>query len=39
MTDKGIFQKIIDGEVPATKVYEDDFLAVKDIAPVVRARS
>ena len=34
MSEKGIFQKIIDGEVPATKVYEDDdFLAIKDIAP------
>ena len=33
-TEKGIFQKIIDGEIPATKVYEDDdFIAIKDIAP------
>ena len=34
MTEKGIFQKIIDGEIPATKVYEDEnFIAIKDIAP------
>ena len=34
MSEKGIFQKIIDGEIPATKVYEDDsFLAFQDIAP------
>lgn len=31
---KSIFQKIIDGEIPAERVYEDDhFLAFKDIAP------
>ncbi len=29
-----IFQKIIDGEIPAQKVYEDDeVLAFKDVAP------
>lgn len=34
MSEKGIFQKIIDGEIPAERVYEDDdFLAFKDIAP------
>ena len=34
MAEKGIFQKIIDGDIPATKVYEDDgFIAIKDIAP------
>ncbi len=34
MTDKGIFQKIIDGDLPATRVYEDEgFLAIKDVAP------
>ena len=34
MSEKGIFQKIIDGEIPATKVYEDDnFIAIKDIVP------
>jgi histidine triad (HIT) family protein len=32
--DKGIFEKIIDREIPAEIVYEDDdFLAFKDIAP------
>ena len=31
---KGIFQKIIDGDVPAERVYEDaNFIAIKDIAP------
>lgn len=31
-----VFEKIIDGEIPATKVYEDDkFLAFFDIAPKV----
>lgn len=31
---KTIFQKIIDGELPATKVYEDtSVIAIKDIAP------
>lgn len=35
MEEKNIFQKIIDGEIPATKVYEDDkFLAFLDIMPV-----
>lgn len=30
-----IFEKIVKGEIPATKVYEDDrFLAFLDIAPV-----
>ena len=34
MSEKGIFQKIIDGEIPAERVYEDDkFIAFKDIAP------
>jgi len=34
MSEKGIFQKIIDGEIPAERVFEDDnFLAFKDIAP------
>lgn len=34
MSEKGIFQKIIDGEIPAERVYEDaQFLAIKDIAP------
>lgn len=34
MSEKDIFQKIIDGEIPATKVYEDDdFIVIKDIAP------
>ncbi len=34
MTEKGIFQKIIDGAIPATKVYEDEsFIAIQDIAP------
>lgn len=34
MSDTTIFQKILDGEIPATKVYEDEnFLAFKDIAP------
>jgi histidine triad (HIT) family protein len=33
---KTVFEKIIDGEIPATKVYEDDkFLAFLDIAPKV----
>jgi len=35
MEEKTIFKKIIDDEIPATKVYEDDiFLAFLDIAPV-----
>ena len=34
MTDKTIFQKIIDGEIPADIVYEDEqCLAFHDIAP------
>ncbi len=34
MSEKGVFQKIIDGEIPATKVYEDEhFLAFEDAAP------
>lgn len=34
MSEKGIFQKIIDGEIPAERVFEDDdFLAFKDVAP------
>lgn len=33
--EKSVFEKIIDGEIPAVKVYEDDrFLAFLDIAPV-----
>lgn len=33
---KTVFEKIIDGEIPTTKVYEDDkFLAFLDIAPKV----
>ena len=32
---KTVFEKIIDGEIPATKVYEDDkFLAFLDIMPL-----
>lgn len=35
MSEKTIFKKIIDGEIPATKIYEDeDFLAFLDISPV-----
>ena len=35
MLDDCLFCKIIKGEVPSTKVYEDDFVvAFKDIAPV-----
>lgn len=35
MADKTIFQKIIDREIPATIVYEDDIsIAFLDIAPV-----
>jgi histidine triad (HIT) family protein len=34
MSEKGVFQKIIDGEIPAERVYEDEgYLAFKDIAP------
>ncbi len=34
MSEKGVFQKIIDGEIPAQRVYEDDdFIAFRDIAP------
>ena len=34
MSDKTIFKKIIDGDLPAHKVYEDDrFLAFLDIHP------
>lgn len=33
--EKTIFQKIVAGEIPATKVYEDEkFLAFLDISPV-----
>jgi len=36
MKEKTIFKKIIDGEIPATTIYEDsDFLAFLDISPVV----
>ena len=32
--NRGIFQKIIDGDVPSERVYEDEhFLAFKDITP------
>lgn len=32
---KNIFQKIIDGELPATKIFENDrILVIKDIYPV-----
>jgi hypothetical protein len=35
MAEKTIFGKIIDGEIPCDKVWEDDdFLAFNDIAPV-----
>lgn len=35
MSEKTIFKKIIDGEIPATKIYEnDELLAFLDIAPV-----
>lgn len=35
MTNKSIFSKIIDGEIPAHKIYEDDKnLAFLDVAPV-----
>jgi histidine triad (HIT) family protein len=34
MTDKTIFKRIIDGEIPADVVYEDDLcLAFRDIEP------
>lgn len=34
MSEKTIFEKIIDGEIPAYKVYEDEyFLAFLDITP------
>lgn len=37
---KTIFEKIIDGEIPATKIYEDDkFLAFLDIHPVAKGHS
>lgn len=37
---KTIFEKIIDGEIPATKVYEDDtFLAFLDIHPVTKGHT
>ena len=33
-TEKGIFQKIIDGDIPAERMYEDgNFIAIRDIAP------
>ena len=35
-----IFCKIINGEIPSTKVYEDDeFLAFMDINPAVRGHT
>lgn len=34
MNDKTIFEKIIDGEIPSMKVYEDDnYIAFLDISP------
>jgi histidine triad (HIT) family protein len=34
MAEKTIFKKIIDGEIPADIVYQDDFcLAFKDVSP------
>lgn len=40
MQDKTIFQKIIDREIPATIVYEDDrFLAFLDINPVTKGHT
>jgi histidine triad (HIT) family protein len=34
MNDKSIFSKIIDGEIPAERVYEDDLcICIKDISP------
>jgi len=37
---KTIFEKIIDGEIPATKIYEDDtFLAFLDIHPVTKGHT
>lgn len=37
---KNVFQMIIDGEIPATKVYEDDkFLAFLDIHPVSKGHT
>lgn len=34
MTEKTIFQKILDGELPAEKVYEDELcIAIKDLYP------
>lgn len=34
MSDVSIFTRIIDGEIPAEKVYEDDLcICIKDIAP------
>ncbi len=37
---KTVFQKIIDGEIPATKVYEDDkFMAFLDIHPVSKGHT
>ncbi len=37
---KTIFEKIIDGEIPATKVYEDEkFLAFLDIHPVTKGHT
>jgi histidine triad (HIT) family protein len=40
MSEKTIFKKIIDKEIPATVVYEDDnFLAFLDIAPVSKGHT
>ena len=34
MTEKSIFTRIIDGEIPSEILYEDDYcFAIKDIAP------
>lgn len=38
--EKTIFEKIVDGEIPSTKVYEDDkFLAFLDIHPVSKGHT
>lgn len=40
MNEKTIFQKIIDREIPADMVYEDDqFLALLDINPVTKGHT
>lgn len=38
--EKTVFEKIIDGEIPCTKVYEDErFLAFLDINPVTKGHT